>query len=60
MLPCGTYTEWYWQTDLHNLLHFLRLRTDSHAQYETRVYADAMLALIRPVFPTNIAAWEAE
>lgn len=58
VLPVGTYTEWYWQNDLHNTLHFLKLRLDPHAQYEVRVYADAMLALIRPVFPTIIAAWE--
>ena len=58
VLPCGTYTEWYWQNDLHNTLHMLRLRLDPHAQYEIRVYAEAMLALLRPVFPTIIASWE--
>jgi len=42
-LTLNTYTQWYWKTDLHNLFHFLRLRADSHAQYEIRVYADAML-----------------
>lgn len=58
VLPVGTYTEWYWQNDLHNTLHMLRLRLDPHAQYEIRVYAQAMLALLRPVFPTIIASWE--
>lgn len=58
VLPLGTYTEWYWQTDLHNFLHMLRLRLDPHAQYEIRVYAQAMLDLARPHFPTIIAAWE--
>lgn len=58
VLPCGTYTEWYWQCDLHNTLHMLALRLDPHAQYEIRVYAEAMLALLRPVFPTIIDAWE--
>jgi thymidylate synthase (FAD) len=59
VLPCGTYTEWYWQCDLHNTLGMLALRLDPHAQYEIRVYAEAMLALLRPVYPTIIAAWEA-
>jgi len=58
VLPVATYTEWYWQQDLHNLLHMLRLRLHPHAQYEVRVYAQAVLDLIRPVFPTIIAAWE--
>ena len=56
VLPCGTYTEWYWQNDLHNTLHMLKLRLDQHAQYEIRVYAQAMLDLIRPIFPTIIGA----
>ncbi len=58
VLPCGTYTEWYWQNDLHNTLHMLGLRLDPHAQYEIRVFAQAALDLLRPVFPTIIAAWE--
>lgn len=58
VLPCGTYTEWYWQNDLHNTLHMLGLRLDPHAQFEIRVYAEAMLALLRPVFPTIIDSWE--
>lgn len=58
VLPLGTYTEWYWQNDLHNTLHLLRLRLDSHAQYEIRVYAEAMLALLEPIFPTIIRSWK--
>lgn len=58
VLPLGTYTEWYWQTDLHNFLHMCKLRLDPHAQYEIRVYAQAMLDLARPHFPTAITAWE--
>ena len=42
-LTLGTYTQWYWKTDLHNLMNFLRLRADPHAQYEIRVYAEKML-----------------
>lgn len=60
VLPLGTYTEWFWQNDLHNTLHFLKLRRDPHAQYEVRVYADAMLDLIRPIYPSIINAWEAQ
>ena len=58
VLPVSTYTEWYWQNDLHNTLHMLKLRLDPHAQYEIRVYAQAVLDLLRPVFPTIIGAWE--
>ena len=46
-LTLNTYTQWYWKTDLHNLMHFLSLRADSHAQYEIRVYAEAMLETLR-------------
>jgi thymidylate synthase (FAD) len=42
-LTLNMYTQWYWKTDLHNLFHFLSLRADPHAQYEIRVYAEAML-----------------
>lgn len=55
-LPLSTYTEWYWKIDLHNLLHFLKLRLDSHAQYEIRAFAEAMAALIKPIVPM---AWDA-
>jgi thymidylate synthase (FAD) len=58
VLPCGTYTEWFWQNDLSNTLKTLALRLDPHAQYEIRVYAEAMLDLLRPVFPTIISSWE--
>ncbi len=57
VLPLHTYTEWVFQQDLHNLLHLLKLRLHPHAQYETKIFAEAMLELIRPVFPTAIAAW---
>jgi thymidylate synthase (FAD) len=55
-LPLSTYTQWYWKTDLHNLFHFLRLRADPHAQYEIRVYAEAIAALAAAWVPH---AWEA-
>jgi thymidylate synthase (FAD) len=42
-LTLNYYTQWYWKIDLHNLMHFLMLRADPHAQYEIRVYADAMI-----------------
>lgn len=57
-LPLSTYTEWYWQIDLHNLFHFLRLRCDSHAQKEIRVYAEAMLDICRKVAPLATASFE--
>jgi thymidylate synthase (FAD) len=50
-LPFSLYTEWYWKIDLHNLLHFLGLRMDAHAQQEIRDYANAMYALIQPIVP---------
>ncbi len=58
ILPLNLYTEWYWCQNLHNLLHFLALRADSHAQYEIQVYANAILELIRPLVPWTIEAWE--
>jgi len=57
VLPVGTYTEWYTQWNLHNLFRMLRQRLDAHAQYEVRVYAQAVLKLITPVFPTLVEAW---
>jgi thymidylate synthase (FAD) len=57
-LPLSTYTEWYWQIDLHNLFHFLRLRCDSHAQKEIRDYADVMLDISRKVAPLATASFE--
>jgi thymidylate synthase (FAD) len=56
VLPLGLYTEWEWCCDLHNTIHFLKLRLDKHAQWETRQYAEAMLQLLLPVFPNIIEA----
>ena len=50
-LPLGIYTQWYWKTNLHNLLHFLALRADPHAQHEIRVYAEAMLETVKAWVP---------
>jgi thymidylate synthase (FAD) len=50
-LPVNIYTQWYWKIDLHNLMHFLRLRADEHAQYEIRVYAEAMLDILKRWVP---------
>ncbi len=50
-LTVNFYTQWYWKVDLHNLLHFLSLRADPHAQYEIRVYADAMLETVKRWVP---------
>lgn len=57
ILPLNLYTEWYWKIDLHNLFHFLGLRCDSHAQWEIRVFAEAMLHLITPIVPLAVEAW---
>ena len=57
-LTLNTYTQWYWKTDLHNLMHFLRLRADSHAQYEIRVYADAMLDTLKRWVPQTFDAFQ--
>ncbi|MDP2083865.1 MAG: FAD-dependent thymidylate synthase [Gemmobacter sp.] len=57
-LPMNIYTQWYWKTDLHNLFHFLRLRADAHAQYEIRVYAEAIAACVRDWVPLAYAAFE--
>ncbi len=57
-LPLSLYTEWYWQIDLHNLFHFLRLRMDPHAQYEIRVYAEAMAQCAKAVAPIAYEAFE--
>ena len=56
ILPVNLYTEWYWKNDLHNLLHFIGLRSDSHAQYEIRVFSDAMAESVKTVAPFG---WEA-
>jgi thymidylate synthase (FAD) len=55
-LPLSNYTEWYWKIDLHNLFHFLRLRIDSHAQYEIRVFGEAIAEIIKQYVPL---AWQA-
>jgi thymidylate synthase (FAD) len=57
-LPANVYTQWYWKTDLHNLFHFLRLRADPHAQYEIRVYAEAICEVVRDWVPLAWAAFE--
>jgi len=57
VLPQGTYTEWYWQMDLHNLQHFLSKRLAPDAQYETRQYALAVLQLTYKAFPDITANW---
>tara|TARA_B100000780_G_scaffold257177_1_gene206818 strand:+ start:134 stop:1036 length:903 start_codon:yes stop_codon:yes gene_type:complete len=57
-LPANIYTQWYWKVDLHNLLHFLRLRADAHAQYEIRVYADAICSVVADWVPFAYAAFE--
>ncbi len=56
-LSLNFYTQWYWKIDLHNLLHFLSLRADSHAQYEIRVYAEAMLDVLKAWVPITYAAF---
>lgn len=57
-LPVSAYTEMYWQIDLHNLMHFLRLRMDGHAQYEIRVYGTALATCAEAVAPVAYAAFE--
>ncbi len=56
-LTLNAYTQWYWKTDLHNLFHFLRLRADAHAQYEIRVYAEAMLGTVEAWVPLAAEAF---
>ena len=56
-LTLNTYTQWYWKTDLLNLMNFLRLRADSHAQYEIRAYADAMLDTVKKWVPITYEAF---
>lgn len=58
VLPVATYSHMFGTVNLRNLLHFIGLRSDPHAQYEIRVYSDAMLELIRPIVPVSVAAWE--
>ena len=56
-LTLNTYTQWYWKIDLHNLMHFLELRADAHAQWEIRVYAEALLETVRRWVPVTFAAF---
>jgi thymidylate synthase (FAD) len=56
-LSLNFYTQWYWKTDLHNLMHFLSLRADAHAQYEIRAYADVMLDTMQRWVPLTHAAF---
>ena len=57
LLPLSTYSRMFATVDLHNLFHFLRLRLHEHAQYEIRVYAEAMLKLIQPIVPIAVSAF---
>ena len=56
-LTLNTYTQWYWKTDLLNLMNFLRLRADDHAQYEIRAYAEAMLDTLKKWVPITYGAF---
>ena len=56
-LPVSFYTQWYWKIDLHNLLRFISLRADAHAQYEIRVYAEALADLTRRWVPAVYEAF---
>lgn len=60
VLPLSTYSRMFASVDLHNLFHFLELRLDEHAQYEIRVYAEALLKLIEPIVPVAVAAFREE
>jgi len=57
-LPVNFYTQWYWKCDLHNLLHFLSLRADSHAQYEIRAYAETILQAVKRWVPLTAEAYD--
>ena len=56
-LTLNTYTQWYWKTDLHNLLNFLRLRADAHAQFEIRAYAEVLLTVVEHWVPLSYEAF---
>ena len=56
-LSLNFYTQWYWKTDLHNLMHFIRLRADAHAQYEIRAYADVLLDVLQRWVPYTADAF---
>jgi thymidylate synthase (FAD) len=57
-LGVAQYTEWYWKIDLHNIFHFLRLRLDDHAQYEIRVFAEALAQIVKAIAPIAYEAFE--
>lgn len=57
-LTLNTYTQWYWKIDLHNLMHFLKLRGDIHAQYEIRAYADIIMSIVEQWVPTAFEAFK--
>jgi thymidylate synthase (FAD) len=56
-LPLSTYTQWYWKIDLHNLIHFLTLRVDPHAQWEIQQYGEVMAGMLHRVAPLSYEAW---
>jgi thymidylate synthase (FAD) len=56
-LPLSTYTQWYWKIDLHNLLHFLTLRVDTHAQWEIQEFGRVIAGIMRRVVPLSYEAW---
>jgi thymidylate synthase (FAD) len=56
-LPLSTYTQWYWKIDLHNLLHFLTLRVDRHAQWEIQEFGRVMAGMLKRVAPLSYEAW---
>jgi thymidylate synthase (FAD) len=56
-LPVSTYTQWYWKIDLHNLLHFLTLRVDAHAQWEIQQFGIVMAGMLKRVAPLSFEAW---
>jgi thymidylate synthase (FAD) len=56
-LPLSTYTQWYWKVDLHNLLHFLKLRVDTHAQWEIQEFGRVMAGMLKRVAPLSYEAW---
>ena len=58
LLPINIYTSWYWKIDLHNLMHFLALRCDPHAQWEIRQYADLILSIMRLWVPAAAQSFE--
>ena len=57
-LQLNYYTQWYWKVDLHNLMHFLKLRADSHAQYEIQIYAEKMIDVLKKWVPLTYEAFE--